>query len=456
MKKNSRPYRSGGYEGRPGSDEGRENVRDTQEYAADEGYDENDEYDDYGEVYDDYDYYDYELSRKRANRGCLIAFLAVLAAVIIAVLIGIFWIKGEIDGNRATATEPVVIDLNTSSGKAIGEMLEAEGMISNSNIFRFYVRFNGSSTGFQKGRFTLTPGMSYDEIIEVFSTEREEMMVTFPEGSTVAQFATRLEEAGVCGAQEFIEAANAIATEEVAKGGDSDIEFFNHLDYDPQTFMAAEGYLSANTIGFYTDEEDGASYAARRLFQHFDAELNSLSEDIYGDLAARGLSLREFMALSSLVIEEAGVPPTEEDPGNQALVAGVFWNRLKGDLAYTDLARHTMGSDVTYRYISDWIAPSYEGGTAEDVLAQNPDLYYAYYTGDDSSSDREGLQAGPISNPGISAMRAALNPAEHNWFYFITDKYGEYHYATYFWEHQNNIALVNQINAQYDAENPEG
>lgn len=457
MAKNAKPYRAGGYKERPAS--GRKHP--TQEYAAGEGYDEyDDEYDD--EYYDDdydYQYYDDDLSRRRANRGCLIAFLAVLAAIIIAVLVAVFWVKGEIDGNRATATEPVIIDLNTSSGRTIGEMLENEGLISNSNIFRFYVRLNGSASGFQKGRFTITPGMSYDEIIETFSTEpppRETVSVTFPEGSTVQQFASRLEEANVCTAAEFVEAANRIAAEEAAKDGMSEIEFFNHLDYDPETFMAAEGYLSANTIDFYTDEENSADYAARRLFQQLDAELLAISETIYEDIAARGMSFREFMTLSSLVIEEAGVPPTEEDPGNQALVAGVFWNRMRGDLAYTDLARRTMGSDVTYRYIQDWIAPTYEGGTPENVLEQNPGLYYAYYTGDDSASDREGLPAGPISNPGASAMRAALAPAEHNYFYFITDKYGGYHYATYFWEHQNNIALVNQINAQYDLENPDG
>lgn len=459
MAKNDRPYRAGGYEENKNGPAYRNDAR-NEPPPADEGYDEYDEYYD-DEYYEDvdYSYYDDDLSRRRANRGCLIAFLAVVAVIVIAALVAIFWVKGEIDGNRATATEEVVIDLNTSSGKAVGELLESEGLISNSNIFRFYVRFNGSASGFQRGRFTLQPGMSYDEIIEVFSTEpppRETVSVTFPEGFTVKQFATRLEESNVCTAAEFVEAANRIAAEEVEKGENSSYEFFKHLDYDPQTFMAAEGYLAANTIDFYTDEADAGAYAANRLFQHLDAEIASLSENIYGDLEARGMSLREFLTLSSLVIEEAGVPPTEEDPGNQAMVAGVFWNRMRGDLAYTDLARRTMGSDVTYHYIKDWIAPDYEGGTPEAVLEQNPDLYYAYYTGDDSLSDREGLPAGPISNPGLSAMRAALNPAEHNYFYFITDKYGGYHYATYFSEHQYNIALVDQLNAQYDLENPEG
>lgn len=451
MAKNSQPYRAGGNMGRP---DDRENVRDTQEYAADEGYDEYDEegYDDY-----DYDYYDYELSRKRANRGCLIAFLAVLAVVVIVVLVGVFWIKGEIDGNRATATEPVVIDLNTSSGKTIGEMLEAEGLISNSNIFRFYVRFNGSSTGFQRGRFTLTPGMSYDEIIEVFSTEpppRPTVDVTIPEGSTVIQFATRLEEGGVCEAQAFIDAANRIVAEEVAKGEGSQYIFLSHIELDPNTWMAAEGYLAANTFNFFTDEENAPDYAVHKLLAQMEADVSSLSEDIYGELAARGMSLRDLFTLASLVEEECSIPGLSGDElaARQKEVAGVFWNRLTKDISQTGLARRTMGSDTTDMYIQDWIARDY-GGSFDAVRDQAPDLFNAYNTRD-ADAVREGLMVGPISSPSRTALEAALHPEDHNWFFFVNDLYGNIYVAYDYWTHQYNIGLAEAANAQYQAENP--
>ncbi len=447
MANNRQPYRAAGNSANDAY--GRNEADAYDEY---EGYD--DEYDDN----EDYDYYDDELSRKRANRGCLIAFLVFVAAVVIVFLIGLFWVLGEVGGKNATAVEPVTIEITTNSGSAIGSQLEEAGLISNSNIFRFYMRFNGSSTGIQRGRFVITPGMSYDEIIETISQpppERETVKVTIPEGSTVMQFASRLEKKDVCKAEDFIKAANAIASEEIAKGEDSDFKFFGHIQLDPNTWMAAEGYLAANTFQFFTDEEDPADYAARKLFQQMDDDLSTLSDDLYAELAAKNFSLRDMITLASLVEEESSVPgiSAEARAQNQKDVAGVFWNRLTKDLGDTGLARRTMGSDTTDRYIEDWIARDY-GNSWERVRDENPDLYNAYNTRDDTAT-REGLMVGPISSPSKTALEAALHPTDHNYFYFCNDLYGNHYYATYYWEHQNNIATMQYMNEQYYLEHPE-
>lgn len=403
--------------------------------AADEDYVQYEEYEEeYG--YDEAD--EEDLARKRASRGCLIAFLVVLAIVVGVGLFFFFTIKSEIDGNKATATETVTMDVaRGSSGRTIGAKLEEAGLISNANIFRFYTRFGSSNAVFQEGRFYLEPGMSYDEIIEALSQApppRETMNVTFPEGSTSMQFAAIVEEKGICTAAEFLEAAN-------------DLERYTDIDViarileegqDPDTFMPSEGYLAPNTYNFFVDES--AENVVRKLYEQLDAEMTA---EVYARMEEQNLTVIQTITLASLVEEEAGLP--ENQPG----VAGVFWNRLQGDREGTDFDRRTMGSDVTFYYIRDWIARDY-GGNYEDVPEN---LFYAYYSGDEDPKTREGLPAGPISNPSQTAIQAALYPEESNYYYFLTDFYGTYYYATTFAEHSRNVDTMERMNAQYEEEN---
>lgn len=403
--------------------------------AADEDFDGYDEMDGYDDDYDD------DLARKRAGRGCLIAFLIVLAVVVGVALFFVFSIKAEIDGGKATAAETVTMDVTRgSTGRTIGTQLEEAGLISNASIFRFYTRFNGATNVFQEGRFYLEPGMSYDEIIETLSQPpppRETMRITFPEGSTVLQFAAIAEKAGLCTVDEFVAAAN-------------DLEAYADIDViarilaegqDPDTYMRAEGYLAPNTYEVYVDETP--ENLVRKLYQQLD---NEMTAEVYLRMEEQGLSVIETITLASLIEEEAGLP--ENQPG----VAGVFWNRLRGDLANTDFDRRTMGSDVTFYYIRDWIAREY-GGNYEAV----PDnLFYAYYSGDEDPQTREGLPAGPISCPSQTAIQAALYPEESDYYYFLTDFYGTYYFARTYPEHQKNIATMERMNAQFEAENPEG
>lgn len=425
-----------------------------------------DQYDDgYGDGYYEDEYvpmYDDDLSRKRANRGCLIAFLAVVAAIVIIALVLVFNIKKEIDGGNATGTEPVTVTVESSGANAIGTMLQENGLISNSTVFRFYVRFSGSGVDFQAGKHELTPGMSYDEIIAVLSEKqaaRKSVKVTIPEGSTIYQFGSKLEKAGVCTKKQFVKAANKIAKEEIAKGDASSYEFFKHIELDPNTWKAAEGYLAANTFDFFIDEENGAEYAAQKLFEQMNADIASLSDNLYAELEQKGISLRDLISMASLIEEECSVAglSAEELYAEQQRVSAVFWNRMQGDLTGTGLARHTMGSDVTYRYLEDWVSRDYNN-SVDQLTAENPDLFYAYYTGDDDTQTREGLMAGPISSPSASALRAAFNPDPSYlgaYYFFVTDLYGNYFYAYDYWTHTGNVAQADANNARYLAENPE-
>jgi len=209
----------------------------------------------------------------------------------------------------------------------------------------------------------------------------------------------------------------------------------------------------------------------RKLFQQFDANLKAIdfdgrnAYDIIEEQKAQmpegsEWGLRQLVTLASIIEEEASIPDQY-----QASVSGVFWNRLTKPLP-SDLPRRTMGSDVTLRYLTDWVARDYGGLDVTDMsqpemkaaaLAIIPqDIFYGYYTGDDDALTQEGLPISPISNPGVSALVAALQPELHNYFYFLAFKNGEYRFAERYWQHQQNITEMVNANAAWEAEQAAG
>ncbi len=404
--------------------------------------------------------WDYERSVKFANRGCAVTFLAILLVAGGIALALVNYVFNELAGKEAKATGTVTVDIPYGAGgTTVANVLLENGLISNDNIFKFYVRFNGAGAAFQSGRFQLEAGMSYDEIIEVLSEKKATRlteMVTIPPGSTLIQFGEILEKEGICSAQEFIDEAN--------NGDYSDIKFWNYINTQPNTFMKAEGYLAPDTYEFYVD--DAPANVVRKLYEQFDKNISSLSfyteegiKDFYEMLEYKNLGLREVITMASIIEEEAS-----KNDENQSMVSGVFWNRMLKDHPSGELARRTLGTDVTTRYLADFVirdyaSPDYTGWTLADMkidmLNYIPhNLFYAYYTGDEDAESVAGLPAGPISCPDIPAIRAALEPAVHDYFYFVTGTGGNYKfwYATYYNQHLQNIELAHQSDAQFQQE----
>ena len=204
--------------------------------------------------------------------------------------------------------------------------------------------------------------------------------------------------------------------------------------------------MAPNTYDFFTDESP--HNIARKLYEQFNKELNDMKFytssgelNFYEMLDRQGLTLREAVTLASMVEEEAGLVE------NQGGVAGVFYNRLKReDFPWDEMPRRTLGSDVTIRYIDDWISRSY--GDDPEAVPQN--LRYAYLALDIPES-REGLPVGPLSNPSVTAIKAALQPVQHNYYYFVTDLAGTYYYAETYNRHLANISAAAVVNAQVEA-----
>ena len=170
------------------------------------------------------------------------------------------------------------------------------------------------------------------------------------------------------------------------------------------------------------------------------AESRGLPKDTLTALAERllatGMTLPELVTLASFVQEEAG---NSQDSN----VAQVFRNRLAEGSPYPRLQSNTSShiqSDADNNYLWNWVAPYYGGW---DDIPENILAAYDTYS-------CTGLPAGPISNPGLAAIKAALEPQPDeeakDAYFFVTDLKGNYYYAHTLAEHNANCKTAAAVN----------
>ncbi len=365
-------------------------------------------------------YAESQTSRK-SNKGCFVLLGLFLVLLIAAGVIGA-GIINEIGGAK-TPGEAVTVTVEQGSGPArIANILKDAGVIRYPRVFRMYAKQQGAAGNLQYGEFALEQGMSYDAIIEVLTTtvKRASTTVTFPEGITAIQFAQRMEEAGLCTAEEFLDVAN--------NGDFSQYDFWNQIPDDPEhRFMKCEGYLAPNTYQFFND--DTVYNYVDKLYAQFQSEI---PEEFTARAKELGMTLDQVVTLASFVQEEAG-------NAESAHVSAVFHNRLAPGSPYPRLESNVSSyvqNPEDNNYIYNWIAPYYGGW---DKI---PASIYASY----NTYELAGLPAGPVSNPGADAIRAALYPDQEyldaGYYFFVTDKNGKYYYGKTIDEHAANCNVA--------------
>ena len=201
--------------------------------------------------------------------------------------------------------------------------------------------------------------------------------------------------------------------------------------------MKCEGYLFPETYEFLKD--DTVHNYVATFYAQFDAQI---TEEMYAELEKQAMTLPELITLASFVQEEAG---NSQDSN----VAQVFRNRLADGSPYPRLQSNTSShiqSDDDNNYLWNWVAPYYGGW---DKIPENIVAAYDTYS-------CTGLPAGPISNPGLAAIKAALTPepdeAAKNAYFFVTDLKGSYYYAHTLSEHNANCKTAAAVNKSMNTE----
>ncbi len=307
----------------------------------------------------------------------------------------------------------IVIDIPMNSSTLdIAEQLYNEGIIADTSLFRLYSKLKGADGTFIAGTHKISPKMDYETLIETLQEEaenqRETADVVFPEGITLIEAAARLEEKGVCNAEEFIDAFNS---------SEFGFDFEGNVKISAMKFYKMEGYLFPDTYQFYLEEDP--RIVAKKIYKNFEARI---TPDLYGRMEDLGMELEEVLTLASIVQAEAA------NTRDMKKVASVFYNRLNNPNEYPLLQ-----SDPTTNYVEEVIIPYSE------VQTEKINIAYDTYKG-------AGLTPGPICNPGLDAINAVLYPEETDYFYFCSNlETGEFFYAVTLEEHEQNLVTAGLV-----------
>ena len=369
---------------------------------------------------------DTHAARKKGGAGKIL--LVVLLLLFLAAGAAVLFARSEIHGSSKSGTAVTVSIPQGSGVAAIANKLKDAGVIRSAYLFRWYVGEKGVAAKLQYGDFELTIGSSYDALISTLSqyAKAETVRVTIPEGTTAIAIAQKMEAAGLCTAEEFLKEAN--------EGDFSAYTFWQYVPEDkdaPNRFMKCEGYLFPETYEFLKD--DTVHNYVATFYAQFDAQFIA---EMYAALKKQGMTLPELVTLASFVQEEAG---NSQDSN----VAQVFRNRLAEGSPYPRLQSNTSShiqSDADNNYLWNWVAPYYGGW---DDIPENILAAYDTYS-------CTGLPAGPISNPGLAAIKAALEPQPDeeakDAYFFVTDLKGNYYYAHTLAEHNANCKTAAAVN----------
>ena len=176
--------------------------------------------------------------------------------------------------------------------------------------------------------------------------------------------------------------------------------------------LSLEGYLFPDTYRVFASTT--AESVVRRLLQNFD---DKLSPEMRREIERQGKTIHEIVTMASIIEKEAPIFK-QKDIRDAKIISGIFWNRLRIGMA--------LQSDATLSYIFGDNKPAHEGAELE---VDSPYNSYKY----------PGLPPGPICNPGLVAIEAAIYPEKTDYFYFLTPlEGGAVYYGKTYAEHLYN------------------
>lgn len=323
-------------------------------------------------------------------------FLALLyVAIPVAVAAGCYVALRfyALDPRDSSATEAVVFDTEATKGfLAIAQNLEQQGLVRSALAFRAIARLQKKDTLLKAGEYELSASMTPQEILDkMVRGEMIQRRATIKEGMTIREISGVLENARIVEARLLLqEAFNMQVAQE-----------------EGITAPSLEGYLFPETYNFRRNTP------ARKVISAMYEEFKKRWQPEWSQRAEiLGMSTHEIVTLASIIEKESG------NFDEQPVISSVFHNRLRKGMR--------LQADPTVIYgIKD-----FNGNiTKLDLVTETP--YNTYVI--------PGLPPGPISNPGSSALKAALYPADTQFLYFVGNGAGRHIFSESLDQHNDAV-----------------
>ena len=334
------------------------------------------------------------------------AAVKIMAIVFFVIAVFVLWVAIALTldcTRRSSSDNAVIVEIpEGTSEQGIAKILKENNVINYELSFRLKMRSSAYRGKLNYGEFPLYEKMCIDDVIRTLAKPTamaEGIKLTVPEGWSAEKIAKRCEELGICSSDEFLK---------VLKKADFSYSFIDNIPKVKGVKYKLEGYLFPST--HYFDQNTDAYGVIDTLLGEFENQYNQIKSE-----KPSNMSMNEVIIRASMVEREAKLE------SERATIAGVIQNRLDaGMLLQIDAC-------VVYA-ITDGMYDA-ERVLYSDLKIDSPYNTYKY----------EGLPVGAICNPGITSIKAAMNPEKHNYLYYHTDEDeqdGSHIFSETFAEHQ--------------------
>lgn len=303
-------------------------------------------------------------------------------AILFGICVGVLWVS--IFAAPLSFPSPAIIHVKDGATiSSVGQDLQARHLVRSRFVFTSLIRLLGGSIGVVAGDYYFPASENAFTValrLAEGDFELDPVKVTIPEGSTVKDIGRIL--------------------------GDK-LQFF-----DTETFLklatGKEGYLFPDTYFFLPSEDPAA------VIKVMENTFYKRTADLRTQLSASGHSLNDLVIMASLLEKEARTLSTRK------MIAGILWKRISKGM-YLQV-------DATFPY---FINKNTFTVTKADLRIDSP---YNTYT-------HKGLPIGPIANPGLSSLDAALHPTVSAYLFYLSDMNGNMHYSKTYAEHLRKIQI---------------
>ena len=291
--------------------------------------------------------------------------------------------------------EPVTASVTITEGESLGDVtaeLKEKGLVKYGYLFQLFASFTHKAEKITAGSYELSTVMDYSALLNNISSTsayRETVTVTIPEGYTVEEIFKLMENKGVCSYDDLLKTAQKETF---------DFDFLK--DVKTKEEKRLEGYLFPDTYEFYKGAD--AKSVINTMLKNFDDRFDSKME---AEMQLLGYSKNDIIIMASIIEKET-------DGSDQRNIASVIQNRLKNTWA---TPKGYLQVDSTIQYL---LKERKKKLTDKDLEIDSP--YNTY--------KNPGLPIGPICNPGLTAIEAALEPNKTNYYYFMLGKDGTTHF----------------------------
>jgi len=331
-----------------------------------------------------------------------ITYKIILGLAVLFLLFPVIYFLKEVYTAPGDINNTKIFTISSGEGaKQVSINLEKEGIIKDHYAFLFYVYAKNNYKNIQAGDYLLSSGMNIADIVKmIVNGNISQRKITIPEGWDLRDIADYFQSQGISTREDFY----SIVGEPTKT--DNNINISGYGFPGKPSGLSLEGYLFPDT--YYVGYGDNAETIIKKTLENFDQKITT---EMKAEAKAQGKSTFEILTMASLIEKEV---KTYHD---KQIVSGILWNRLNKGMP--------LQVDSTVLYAN--------GGDASKVYTDDTKIDSSYNT-----YKYKGLPLGPICNPGIDSVEAALNPITSNYYYYLSAPDGTTHFSKTLEEHNIN------------------